>query len=369
MDTYLFPIKSAVIAFIVLAWLITTPYLIFKYYKQGSLPMIQALIESSFVFYMIAAFFLTLLPLPSQEFVDSLTTARTQLIPFAFIRDFLKETVLVLGDSSTYFSALKQGVLIQPLFNIVMTIPFGIYLRYYFKKSFLFVVIASFSLSLFYEVTQLTGVYGLYSRSYRLFDVDDLMLNTLGGVIGYLITPGVVFLFPSRDKIESTIQIQSKKVTYLRRFVAYIVDQYVVTLFITIITFGVIQEGLLSGMIVTVLLSVMMIKFKGQTLGLWLVRLRVVSTTSDTLTSSQVFKRNSLFYLFIQLLSGFILQGFNTLNEFAYENVEVLIFYLVLMLAYFGVLAAHFVISMILKRRQFFYERASHTQIEPVIKN
>ena len=43
------------------------------------------------------------------------------------------------------------------------------------RSASLFLVknIFSFLLSLFFEVTQLTGLYFLYPGSYRLFDVDD----------------------------------------------------------------------------------------------------------------------------------------------------------------------------------------------------
>ena len=39
-------------------------------------------------------------------------------------------------------------------------------------------------LTLAVELTQLTGIWGLYSCAYRQFDVDDLLLNTLGVICG-----------------------------------------------------------------------------------------------------------------------------------------------------------------------------------------
>lgn len=81
-----------------------------------------------------------------------------------------------------------------------MTIPFGMYLRYYYKcslkKTFLFTLL----LSLFFEFTQLTGLYGIYPRPYRLCDIDDLITNTLGGVLGYLIMGIVDDFLPTRDE-------------------------------------------------------------------------------------------------------------------------------------------------------------------------
>lgn len=362
MSSYLVPIQTAVIAFIILAWVITIPYLIYKYRKQGSLPLFQAVLESSFVFYMIAAFFLTLLPLPSKEFVDALTTPRTQLVPFAFVSDFFKHTVLEIFNPATYVGALKQGVVIQPLFNIVMTIPFGIYLRYYYKKSFKFVLLASLGLSLFYEVTQLSGVYGIYSRSYRLFDVDDLFLNTLGGMIGYAITPFIVVLFPSRSSLEATIKIQAKTPSKVRRLVAFIVDYYLLGMVFSSLSKGSL-EGIITSFLASSLLSLVMYKFKGLTVGLWLVRLKVVSTVTDTLSFKQVFKRNFLYYIFVQAGTTLVMNGFDYLNTYAYENIEFMIFYLLIMGVYFAIIAIHFLYISLRRRQQFFYEKASNTQI------
>ena len=46
---------------------------------------------------------------------------------------------------------------------------------------------AGFALSLAVELTQITGTWGLYPCAYRKFDVDDLVLNTLGVVVGFLL--------------------------------------------------------------------------------------------------------------------------------------------------------------------------------------
>ncbi|MGE9575057.1 VanZ family protein, partial [Escherichia coli] len=69
---------------------------------------------------------------------------------------------------------MKQSVFLEPAFNVLLLIPFGIYLRYYFRLSFMKTMIASFCLSLFFELTQLSGLYFIYPRPYRLFDVNDL---------------------------------------------------------------------------------------------------------------------------------------------------------------------------------------------------
>ena len=67
--------------------------------------------------------------------------------------------------------------------NIVMTIPFGIYLRYYFRCSWKKTLFLSLGLSLIFELTQPSALFGIYPRPYRLCETDDLITNTLGGMI------------------------------------------------------------------------------------------------------------------------------------------------------------------------------------------
>ena len=85
-------------------------------------------------------------------------------------------------------------------------------------------IIASFCLSLFFELTQLSGLYFIYPRPYRLFDVDDLMLNTLGGLTGYYLTPIIAKILPNRDRMDQTSSQRALSVSWLRRFVAWMID-------------------------------------------------------------------------------------------------------------------------------------------------
>lgn len=61
-------------------------------------------------------------------------------------------------------------------------VPFGMFLPRLFRrcKNVLFVTLLSLELSLIVEVIQLVSRVGS-------FDVDDLLLNTIGGMLGYLI--------------------------------------------------------------------------------------------------------------------------------------------------------------------------------------
>lgn len=85
------------------------------------------------------------------------------------------------------------------------------------------IILAGFLTSLLYEVTQLTGLFFIYPRPYRIFDVDDLIINTLGALVGYLIVPSISRFLPSpfEDKYEL---VQGSEVAFLQRLAAAAID-------------------------------------------------------------------------------------------------------------------------------------------------
>ncbi|MFQ7537895.1 MAG: VanZ family protein [Clostridium sp.] len=175
MSVYLIPLQSALLLFPFLAAIITLPYIIIQYRKYGSILPIRVLIVYSFIFYLLCAYFLVILPLPPIEEVASYTKPVMQLIPFASLKEFTMNSSLIWNDPSTYLTALNEPSLYLILFNILLTIPFGIYLRYYFQCGWKKTLLFTFLLTLSFECLQLSALFGIYPRPYRLFDVDDLI--------------------------------------------------------------------------------------------------------------------------------------------------------------------------------------------------
>ncbi|MFB9770294.1 VanZ family protein [Lactiplantibacillus modestisalitolerans] len=140
----------------------------------------------TFIWYLAAAYLLIILPLPTQASVARMTGAEYNLHPFLFLNEFRQANPLQLSDRSTWLSAFKASSFFQPFFNLLFFIPIGAYLKWRRHWPLWLITLTSFTLSLFFETTQLTGLYGYYSRAYRMFDVDDLLMNTLGGVGGAL---------------------------------------------------------------------------------------------------------------------------------------------------------------------------------------
>lgn len=82
--------------------------------------------------------------------------------------------------------------------NVAAFLPFGMFLpRLYPKcRKFFLTALFSFELSLCVELIQLVGKVGS-------FDVDDILLNTLGGAFGYLCYSISKKLFSKRRKDEA----------------------------------------------------------------------------------------------------------------------------------------------------------------------
>ena len=224
MNEYLEIIKTSIYFFPVIAFIFTVPYILYQYHKYGSIYYLRVIIVYSFILYLMTAYFLVILPLPTIEEVSRLTTPRMQLIPFSFINDFIRETSLSISDVNTYLKALLEPCFYVVAYNILLCLPFGVYLHYYFQKDLKKTILYTFLLSLFFELTQLSGLYFIYPRGYRLFDVDDLILNTLGGILGYYVGSLFIKFLPNRNKIDDRAYELGQRVSFLKRFVAFNID-------------------------------------------------------------------------------------------------------------------------------------------------
>ena len=95
---------------------------------------------------------------------------RYNVVLFAEIKRFFKYRSLISTES----------FLLNMFGNVIGFMPFGFFLPMLMRKhSFFRILCLSFELTLAVEVTQLLFKVGI-------FDVDDLLLNTIGGVLGYI---------------------------------------------------------------------------------------------------------------------------------------------------------------------------------------
>ena len=278
MDVYYYPIHEAMLHFPMIAILLTIPYMLWQYHRLGAVSFLESLFLFSFFFYMLCAYYLVILPLPDIASVAGKTGPFAQLVPFHFVVEFLQNTVLKIRDIGTYLGALKQGVFLQPLFNFLLTVPFGVFLGFFFQAGWKKTLLFSFLLSLFFELTQLTGLYGIYPKPYRLFDVDDLMLNTLGGMLGWRLGHHLRFL-PTKKELEVHSRERGLTVSYTRRLLADMVDMVCLTACCILLSFLLSTTSLWMELLYFLLYFVGLgTLFRGKTPGKALVRIRMEGT-------------------------------------------------------------------------------------------
>lgn len=224
MENYIFSIRMAFLFFPFLAALFTLPFLLLQYHRYGAVPILRAAVVYSMMLYLLCTYFLVILPLPSVEEAAARTDAWYNLKPFVAQWRYLRTVRPDLTTLSAWKAMARSQVWQEPALNVLMLIPFGVYLRYYFGRSWWQTVLASLALSAFFELTQLSGLYGIYPRPYRLCDVTDLITNTTGGLVGFWLAPLFSFFLPSRERLREIAYQRGQKVSMLRRGLAFLLD-------------------------------------------------------------------------------------------------------------------------------------------------
>ncbi len=182
MGYYVAVIEIALTYFPVVSVMFIVPYLAVQYRRYGQIHSSHMVINLLAIYYLLTVFCLVNLPFP-----DTLDYAiqEPQLKAFDWWGDF-QITQKAIGSWS-FLSIISNSVIYQQFFNIIMFLPLGVYLRYYKRQHLWIVTLEAFLFSLILEVIQLSGFFFLFPGAYRIFDVDDLITNTLGGVIGFFL--------------------------------------------------------------------------------------------------------------------------------------------------------------------------------------
>lgn len=351
---YVFPISYAFMMFPIAALIFTLPFLIVQYRRHGYIHKLRAVILYLFLLYVMNAYFLVLLPLPSSRHNAAPSGSIVQFIPLQFIQDIVEGTNVIPDQISTYWSLLREPAFLQVIFNIALTVPFGMFLGYYFRTRWVVCILLSFAFSLSFEITQITGIYGFYDHPYRLFDVDDLITNTLGGILGFRISIWISGLLPRIEQLDTNIDRSAKRVSYTRRGIACLIDTVV-----WVIGFGVLYGLDLYGAFwITTGIYFMLIPLLtgGRTLGKWIVRIRVTRDGNrPTLWALGI--RYGLLYWVLFGLHIILLNLTFTGDWSSLWNMVARLFILLVDTAF----CIHLIINIFRKDTQLIYEKLSRT--------
>ncbi len=316
MNVYVSNILTAALSFPLIAFLITLPYMVYQYRKFGSIPWLRTLVVYSFVFYLLCAYFLVLLPLPEDRSAIVPYAQTPQLVPFNFVHGFLAETSFSIGDPSTWLATLRDPYIYEAFFNVLLLVPLGMYLRYYFRRTWWQTLAIGFLVTLSFETTQLTGLWGLYKHPYRLFDVDDLIMNTLGAMTGFWMVGPAMRVLPDIRLVNEEAREAGMRASVTKRALSFLIDVLIVFAVSIVLLFGVAgsgvadkliaQEGVWNAAAYGLDLIVLGTFFvivpaltRGQTLGQKLLRLRIVRSDASRAHWYQYLARYGLLYLMI----------------------------------------------------------------------
>lgn len=198
----------------VLAVVLFVPAAAVRYRRSGRMTTADLVALVAVPVYGLALWTYTLLPLPDP---DTLQCTEAITRPFAWV-DRVRDS----WSGASPADLLRNAALLQVVFNVLLFVPLGALLRWRRRAGLAMTTLAGFAITLLIELTQLTGIWGLYDCSYRFFEVDDLIANTFGTVLGWTAVALVVRHRPAERPMPETV-------TRGRRVVGLVCDGLVMT--------------------------------------------------------------------------------------------------------------------------------------------
>ncbi|GAA3183664.1 MULTISPECIES: VanZ family protein [Streptomyces] len=255
---YLLPLNTAAMLFPALALLLSVPVAIVLYRRHGIMTRWRTLSVVAFGYFAVSALCLVVVPLPSSA-VDVCrefpTFKHPQWTPGMFVADMWKE-----AHHQVSFGALilHNSAFWQTVFNLLLLLPLGVFVRLHLRRGLLAATLAGFGASLFFELTQFTGLWGIYPCPYRLFAVDDLLANTAGASLGWAVVAPLARFLPELDTLDDRAMAAGNTIPLGRRLVALLLDVTGLLIVGPLVSLAVsvlrgTDAGLLTSVIVTVL--------------------------------------------------------------------------------------------------------------------
>lgn len=369
MSTYYEAIRAAIHIYPWVALFFSIFYIAWNYHKYGSIRSLRILIVYSFWLYMLCIYCLVIMPLPDPETAATLHGRAMQLVPFHFVQDIIHayHRIRAIGMPPLYI--LNSSDFLITLFNLFMTMPFGMYMHIYFNCDFKKTVLLSFLLSLFFELTQLSGLYFIYPGSYRLFDVDDLIVNTAGGMLGYAAAIPFMKILPSREEIDNVSYKRGTSISFFRRLSSFCIDLFCACILFFILEFtnSVLSLHLHESRLLLAIplyFIVMPLLMKGSTPGKKVTSIKRVDVSGTKAHWYQLFGHTAIRLLILFFIPWLMLESL-TLIKLRQSAILILggiyagIYLLILLIGFVHMATHHQTLS----------ERLSHTKLISTVKH
>lgn len=200
-----------------LLWL--GPLLLYQMRAYGGLNPARALGAAAVSVYGVALVAYTLLPTPGTDTWCAKDLGGTFNTDALHSIDDIRSVV----DQTGLLGSLTTFTVLQVVMNIVLFVPWGILARRYFHMPLVLAALSGAFLSVAIELTQYAAGWTIIGCQYRVADIDDLLANSLGALIGAAIAPLLLSWMP-RARALSADRLAPRRVGPGRRLAAIVLD-------------------------------------------------------------------------------------------------------------------------------------------------
>ncbi|MGZ3145893.1 VanZ family protein [Lentzea chajnantorensis] len=266
MASYWETARTGFTAFVGVGLLVLAPLVLLHYLRFGRVEPRRAFVLYGLLAYGLVALALIFLPFPANRVEVCQGEQMLSLVPFQWVTD-MNNNLSANGRSGIVAMVTSQAFM-QQMFNVALFVPLGVVLRKAYRRGPLAVIAIGMGISLAVEVVQYTGNFGYYPCPYRISDVDDLISNTAGALVGWMLAP-VALVVPTVPGSEDSAA-PTGTVTVPRRLLALAVDLLPVLLLAKLV----LPDPRWAVLALVVLRVVLPAATGGATPGSWLLRYR-----------------------------------------------------------------------------------------------
>lgn len=287
MASYWETARTGFLAFVGIGLLVLVPLVSLHYWRFGRVEPRRAFVLYGLLAYGLVALALIFLPFPDDPARVCQGEQMLSTVPFQWWTDMNNN--MAANGRSGVLAMVQSQAFQQQLFNVALFVPLGVVLRKAYGKGPLAVIAIALGLSLAVEVVQYTGNFGYYACPYRIADVDDLISNTFGGLLGWMVGPAalVVPRVPGSD--ESSAPLGT--VTVPRRLLGLVAELVLVLAIAELVLHSDPRWALCVVVAFRVVLPAVA---RGKTIGGWLMRYRIRGEDGSPANPLQIVLRELL---------------------------------------------------------------------------
>jgi glycopeptide antibiotics resistance protein/uncharacterized RDD family membrane protein YckC len=287
MASYWETARTGFLAFVGIGLLVLVPLVLLHYFRFRRVEPRRAFVLYGLLAYGLVALALIFLPFPGDPARLCTGDQMLSTVPFQWWTDMSNN--MAANGRSGIVAMVRSQAFLQQLFNLALFVPLGVVLRKAYGKGPLAVVAIGLGVSLAVEVVQYTGNFGYYACPYRIADVDDLISNTFGSLLGWMVGPAALMVPRVPGPDESAAPVDT--VTVPRRLLGLATE----LMLVLVVTKLVLHSDPRLALCVLVALRVVLpAAAGGLTVGGWLMRYRVRDEDGSRANPLQVALRELL---------------------------------------------------------------------------